>query len=77
MQDTINISANESGVFYTATELLKHGYTFGELMSLAEQGIVRRRHRVNAKRDDIFTFCESDLISYRNMTEVEDGGAAR
>lgn len=61
--------------FYTAQELLKHGYTYAELMRLSEPGnpVIRRRHRVNYKGDDIYTFCEEDLIHYRDMTEVSDG----
>lgn len=57
--------------FFTAQELLKHGYTFPELMRLSEQGLVRRRHRVNYKGDDIYTFSESDLVSYRDQNETE------
>ena len=65
-------TTNNIGDFFTATELLKHGYTFSELMRLAAQGIIRRRHRTNIKGDEIFTFCESDLIAYRNETEATD-----
>lgn len=59
--------------YYTAQELLKHGYSFAELMRLADQSVIRRRRRVNYKGDEIFTFCEDDLIAFRNKTEVADG----
>ena len=69
MTDNTTIDDN----FFTAQELLKHGYSFAELMRLAEQNVIRRRHRVNYKGDDVFTFSERDLVNYRNETEATDG----
>ena len=65
-------NASIDDCYYTAQELLKHGYSFAELMRLAEQGVIRRRHRVNYKGDEIFTFSERDLVAYRNETEADD-----
>lgn len=67
---------NNSSDFLTAQELLKYGYTFSELQYLARAGQIGRRHRVTFKGDDVYTFSESDLIKYRDRTEVKDGNDA-
>lgn len=43
--------------------LLAYGYKFGELMRLAEQGLIRRRHRV-VDGEDIFTFSRDDVVNF-------------
>jgi len=49
--------------------LLAYGYKFGELMRLAEAGIVRRRHRV-CDGEDLYTFSREDIVRF---AEVNDG----
>lgn len=44
--------------------LLAYGYGFGELMRLAEQGLIRRRHRVSSTGEDVFTFAREDIVRY-------------
>lgn len=50
--------------------LLAYGYKFGELMRLAEQGLVRRRRR-EVDGEDIYTFSRDDIVKFAN--EVADG----
>jgi len=51
--------------------LLTYGYKFGELMRLADQGLIRRRRRF-VVGEDIYTFSRCDIVNFANEVNGDD-----
>jgi len=51
--------------------LLAYGYKFGELMRLADQGLIRRRKRF-VDGEDIYTFSRGDIVNFANEVNGDD-----
>lgn len=51
--------------------LLAYGYKFGELMRLADAGIVRRRKRFS-DGEDIYTFAREDIVRFADTNHGDD-----